>query len=76
MRMMNKHVGWASRAYIRAGQLDNNSISKINSYLHEYLSESDDIYIDPTPLNERNLMNTLSAMNKISHMKFGPTFQF
>ena len=42
-RMMNRHVGWASRAYISAGRLDNNYINKINSYLHKYLSESNDL---------------------------------
>ena len=63
-------------AYMSVGRLDNNSTIKINSYLHEYLSESDDIYINPTPLNERNLINILSAMNKMTHMNFCPVANF
>ena len=76
MRMMNRHVGWASRAYIRAGRLGNNYINKINSYLHKYLSESDDLWINPTPLDERDPIKISAAINKLTHMEFGPSFQF
>jgi len=55
---------------------DNLSIIKINSYLHKYLSESDDLWINPTPLDERNLGKILSAMTKVTHMEFGPSCQF
>jgi len=75
-RMMNRHVGWASRAYIRAGRLDNNYINKINSYLHKYLSESDDLWINPTPLDERDTIKISAAINKPTHMEFGPSCQF
>jgi len=75
-KMMNRHVGWASRAYISAGQLGNNSIIKINSYLHKYLSESDDLWINPTPLDERDPIKISAAINKPTHMEFGPSFQF
>ena len=74
--MMNRHVGWASRAYICAGRLDNNYINKINSYLHKYLSESDDLWINPTPLDERDPIKISAAINKPIHMEFGPSFQF
>ena len=76
MRMMNRHVGWASRAYIRAGRLDNNYINKINSYLHKYLSELDDLWINPTPLDERDPIKISAARNKPTHMEFFPSFQF
>jgi len=75
-RMMNRHVGWASRAYIRAGRLGNNYINKINSYLHKYLSESDDLWINPTPLDERDPIKISAAINKPTHMEFGPSCQF
>jgi len=75
-RMMNRHVGWASRAYINAGRLDNNYINKINSYLHKYLSESDDLWINPTPLDERDPIKISAAINKPTHMEFGPSCQF
>ena len=74
--MMNRHVSWASRAYIRAGRLDNNYINKINSYLHKYLSESDDLWINPTPLDERDPIKLSAAINKLTHMEFCPSFQF
>ena len=76
MRMMNRHVGWASRAYIRAGWLDNNYINKINSYLHKYLSESDNLWFNPTPLDERDPIKISAAINKPTHMEFGPSCQF
>ena len=41
--MMNRHNYWAFEPTQVASRLDNNSIVKINSYLHKYLSESDDI---------------------------------
>ena len=73
---VNRCDCWASEPTWVVGRLDNNSIIKINSYLHEYLSESDDLYINPTPLDERNLIKILSAMNKMTHMEFGPSCQF
>ena len=76
MRMMNRHVGWASRAYIIVGRLDNNFINKINSYLHKYLSESDDLWINPTPLDERDPIKISVVINKLTHMEFGPSCQF
>jgi len=39
---LNRCDCWASEPTRVVGQLDNNSIIKINSYLHEYLSKSDD----------------------------------
>ena len=48
----------------------------MNSYLHEYLSEMDDIYIIPTPLDKRNLIKVLSAMNNMTHMNFFPSCKF
>ena len=74
--MMNRHDVWASRAYIRAGRLDNNYINKINSYLHKYLSESDDLWINPTPLDKRDPIKISAAINKLTHMEFGPSCQF
>ena len=56
--------------------LDNNSIIKINSYLHEYLSKLVDIYTNPTPLDKRNLIKILLAMNKMTHVKFCAGCQF
>ena len=73
---MNRHDVWASRAYMRAGRLDNNYINKINSYLHKYLSESDDLWINPTPLNERDPIKISVVINKLTHMEFGPSCQF
>ena len=73
---VNRCDCWASEPTWVLGWLDNISIIKINSYLHEYLSESDDLYINPTPLDERNLIKILSAMNKMTHMNFFPSFQF
>ena len=64
MRMMNRHVGWASRAYIRGGWLDNNYINKISSYLHKYLSESNDLWINPTLLDERDPIKISASINK------------
>jgi len=48
----------------------------INSYLHKYLSESDDLWINPTPLDERNPIKISATINKLTHMEFGPSFQF
>ena len=73
---MNRHVGWASRAYISASRLDNNYINKINSYLHKYLSESDDLWINSTPLDERDPIKISAVINKLIHMEFGPSCQF
>ena len=73
---LNRHDVLASRAYIRAGRLDNNYINKINSYLHKYLSELDDLWINPTPLDERDPIKISSAINNLNHMEFGPIFQF
>ena len=56
--------------------LDNLSKNKINSYLHKYLSESDDLWINPTPLDERDPIKISAALNKPTHMEFGPSCQF
>ena len=74
--MINSHDVWASWAYVSAGRLDNNYINKINSYLHKYLSESDDLWINPTPLDERDPIKISAAISKLTHMDFGPSFQF
>ena len=56
--------------------LMNYSITQINSYLYEYLSESDDLYINPTPLDERSPRKISATINKMAHMEFGPSCQF
>jgi len=73
---LHRHDVWASRAYIRAGRLDNNYIIKINSYLHKYLSEWDDLRINPSPFDERDPIKILATINKMTHMEFGPSCQF
>ena len=72
---MNRHVFWAFEPTQVASRLDDKSIIKINSYL-KYLSESDDLWINPTPLDERDPIKISAAINKPTHMKFGPSCQF
>ncbi len=74
--MMNRHVYWASEPTQVAGRPGNNYINKINSYLHKYLSESDDLWINPTPLDERDPIKISAVINKLIHMEFGPSCQF
>ena len=73
---LNKCDCWASEPTWVVGRLDNNSIIKINSYLHKYLSESDDLWINPTPLDERDPIKISVSINKLTHMEFGPSCQF
>ena len=40
------------------------------------MSESDDHYINPTPLDKINLGKISAAINNMTHMEFGPSCQF